>query len=104
MGGDADDNADEIMVPARTGHRGDTGRVQPPPPTVLSVRHAGAVVFPERATLEHSTVQEGVGAEATALGRELEKGGQLNIFQCLWTPPWDDDLLQIPGESDIGGG
>ena len=52
----------------------------------------------------HSAVQEEGGEEATALGRGGLKGGHLKGFQHLWDPPWYGDLLQIPGESDIGGG
>ena len=79
------------------------GGVKPSPPTVHSVQHAGAVAVPERATMEHSVVKEGGGAEAMALGRIGGKCGYLKGVQRLWKPPWDGDLLQIPGNSDIGG-
>ena len=39
----------------------------------------------------------------TAVGGRGGKGGNLKDVKRLWAPPWDDDLLQIPGESDIGG-
>ena len=29
--------------------------------------------------------------------------GHHQVFQCLWAPPVDGDLLQIPGTIDLSG-
>ena len=92
------------MTPTRPGHHGDTGGGQPPPPTVPSVKHSGAVAVPEPDAPLHATVQEVGIAEATALGRGGGKGSHLKGVQFLCTPPLDGDLLQIPGESYLGSG
>ena len=62
------------------------------------------MVGPEWDAQAHSTVHQGSGAEETAIsGGEVEEG-HLQGFQRLWEPPWDVDLLQIPGAGDIGNG
>ena len=71
------------MESARPGHRGNTGGGKPPPPTVPSVLHAGAVEISGQVEPAHGTVHEGGGAEATAVGSEGGKGGNLNGVQCL---------------------
>ena len=54
-----------------------SGGGQPPTPTVPSVRHAGPVEVAERDAPVQSSVQEGGGAEATALGSRGGEGGHL---------------------------
>ena len=50
------------------------------------------------------TVQLGCGAEETEISGGGGEGGQLQVFQRLWAPLRDGDLLQIPGTGDLGGG
>ena len=76
-----------LMALACPGHRGDTRGGQPPPPTVTSVQHVGAVVVSELAALEHITVKEGCGAEVTVLGSGGGNGGHIHETQHLWAPP-----------------
>ena len=52
----------------------------------------------------HNIVQPGCGAEETAISSIRGEGDHLQGFQCLWAPPGDCDLLQIPGTGDLGGG
>ena len=98
-----DGYADELLALARPGHHGGNGGGEPHPSTVTSVQHAGAVAVPEQAAPAHIKVQEGGGEELTALDSGGGKGGHIKGVQRLWTPPSDGNLLQIPGESDLGG-
>ena len=86
-GGDADDHEDALLASARPGNCGHTGGGQPPPPTVPFVRHSDAVTVPEQVAPVQITVQEGVGAEVTAVGGGGLKGGHLMVVQRLWKPP-----------------
>ena len=47
-------------------------------------------------------MHSGSGAEETAISGVGGGGGHHQVFQCLWAPPGDGDLLQIPGTSDLG--
>ena len=47
-----------LLESARPGHCGNTGIGKPPPTTVPSVRHSGAVAFPKRIAQGHSAVQD----------------------------------------------
>ena len=58
---------------------------------------------PEWDAQTHSTVQLGSGAEDMAISGGVVEGGHLQVFQHLWAPPEDADILQIPGTGDIGG-
>ena len=49
----------QFFAPAFPGHRGDTGRGKPPPPTVPSVKYAGAMAGSERYALVHRAIHEG---------------------------------------------
>ena len=82
-----DSHADAPLAPTHPGNHGDNGGGQPPLPTVTSVRHSCAMAVPERAAPAHSAVQEGGGAEATALGGEGGKGSNFKGIQRLWTTP-----------------
>ena len=99
-----DAHAGALLASARPGHSVNTGGGQPPLPTVPYVHHYGAVVVPKRIAQVHSAVQEGGGAEATAFGDGGGKGGDLKGIWCLWAHPRDGPILQVPRESDIGGG
>ena len=92
------------MESKRPVHRGNTGGGRPPPPTVPPVQHYGAVAFLERTTQDHREVQEGGRAKTMAFGGGGSKGGDLKGLQHIQAPPWDGPVLQIPGESNIGGG
>ena len=74
------------------------------PPMVIFLQHYGAVAVPELVLPVNSTVQEGGGAEARAVGGRGGKGGHLTGVQLLWSSPWDGDLLHIPGETNIDKG
>ena len=41
--------------------------------------------------------------EGTAIGSGGGEGGHHQGFQCLWEPPVNGDLVQIPGTGDLGG-
>ena len=45
-----------------------------------------------------------IGAEETVFSGRGGEGGHRHIFQRLWAPPGDGDLLKIPGSVDLGGG
>ena len=92
------------MTPARPGHHVNTGGGQPTPPTVPSMRHACDVEVPKRIAQAHSAVQDGVREEATVLVGRGGKGDDLKVVQHLWEHPHNGKVLQLPGESDIGGG
>ena len=81
MVGDADRHSDALLSPAHLVHRSDTGVGKPPPPTVPSMQNSGSVEFPERAASTYGAVQEGGGAEATALGSGGGKGSHLKGVQ-----------------------
>ena len=68
------------------------------------MQYADVMEVPEQAAPAHIEVQERIGEEATAPASGGGKGGHLKDVQHLWTPPRDGDLLQIPGESDLGSG
>ena len=68
------------------------------------VRHAGAVAVPKRIAQVHSSVQEGGEEESTAFGGGGGKGGDLKVVQRLWEHPLDGPVLQLLGDSIIGGG
>ena len=93
-----------LLESARPGHCGNTGIGKPPPTTVPSVRHSGAVAFPKRIAQAHSAVQERGGSEETAFGGRGGKGGNLKGVQQLWAHPQYGPILQVTEESDIGGG
>ena len=77
--------------------------MQPPPPMMTSMLHAGAVEVTECYAPVHSVVQKGSGEEATALRSGGGEGGHCQDIQRLWAPPVDGDLLLIPGTGDLGG-
>ena len=58
---------------------------------------------PKWDALAHITVQTGSKAEAKTIISRGGEGGHLQGFQCLWAPPGDGELLQIPGTGDLGG-
>ena len=58
----------------------------------------------ERDAFSHGAMKEGGGSEVTALGRKGGECGHIQGIQLVWAPPGYGDLLQIPGEGDIGGG
>ena len=58
---------------------------------------------PEWDAQAHITVHLWKGVEDTVISSEGEEGGHCQVFQCLWAPPGDGDLLQIPGAGDLGG-
>ena len=74
------------------------------PPTVPYVQHTGAVVLPKRTAQAHITVQEGGRAEEMAFVDGGGKGGNLKGVQRLWAHPQDGPIIQLLGESVIGGG
>ena len=78
---------DALLAPACLGHRGNTGRGKPPPPTVSSVQYACSVAVLEWAAPAHSAAQEGGGVEATVFGGGGGKVGNLKGVQGLWGPP-----------------
>ena len=86
-----------------TGHCGDTGGGQPPPPTVPSVRHAGAMVVIDRYAWAHGSMQEGGGAKLKTPGSGGEEGSHIQGVQRVWTSLGDGDLLQIIGAGDLSG-
>ena len=47
-------------------------------------------------------MQPGCGAEETETSSRGGEGGHCQVFQLLWAPPGDGDLLPIPGVGDIG--
>ena len=59
---------------------------------------------PERDSKAHGTMQLGSGVEEMAISGRREEGGHRQIFQRLWAPPVDSDLLKIPRAGDIGDG
>ena len=81
------------MVMERLGQRGDIGRRKPPPPTVTSVQHAGAMAVAEQDASVHRAMQEGGGAEVTALVSGGGEGGLIQVLHRLWIPPGDGDLF-----------
>ena len=87
MGIDTDGHANALLALECLGHRGNTERGKPPPPTVSFVRHAGDVAVPERVTPAHIIWQEAGRAEARAVGGGGGKGGHLMDVQRLWAPP-----------------
>ena len=70
---------------------------------VPPVRHAGDVVVPKWISQDHSTVQEGGGAETTAFGGRGGKGVNIKGVQRLWAHPWYGSAFQVLGGSIIGG-
>ena len=70
----------------------------------VTVWHAGDVEDPKWDAQTHSAVQTGIVEEATACSSRGGETGNYQVFQCLWAPPGDDDLLLIPGTGDLGGG
>ena len=84
MGGNTYGHVGALLASARLGNRGNNGGEKPPPPTVPSVRHSGAVAVPKRIAQSHSAVQEGGRAEAKAFGGGGGKGGNLKgVFKYL---------------------
>ena len=79
-------HVDTLLALAHPGHCGDTVGGKLPPPTVPSVQHTCAVVVRERYSPAHRSVQEGGGAEETALGSRGGKGIRIKGVQRLWTP------------------
>ena len=59
---------------------------------------------PEWDAQAQGTVHLGSGAEETEISGGGGEGGHCQVFQRLWAPPGDGDLLQIPGAGDIGDG
>ena len=86
------------------GYCGNTGGGKLTPPKVPPVQHDGAMTAPKQILQEHSAVQEGGGEEATEFCGVGGKGNSLKGVQHLQTHPRDGPVLQIPGESTIGGG
>ena len=85
--GNADSHDDSLLAPSRPVHRRNTEVGQPPPPTVPSVRHDGAMAVPEWSALAHNAVQEGGRAEAMAIGDRRGKCGNCKGVQRLWDHP-----------------
>ena len=52
----------------------------------------------------HVTVHPGSGVKDIAIGGGGGEGCHFQVFQRLWAPPGDGELLQIPGVGDLGGG
>ena len=53
----------------------------------------------------HGTIHSGRGAEDTEISSwGGGEGGHLQVFQRLWAPPGDGDLLNIPGTGDLRDG
>ena len=70
---------------------------------MLPVKHDGAVAVLKRITQEHRAVQEGSRAETTVFGGGRGKGDDLKGVKHLQAHPQDGPVLQIHGESNIGG-
>ena len=68
MGRDTDSHVGEFLALARPEYCGDLGESKPPPPTVPSVWHAGAMVGSGWDASTHCAIQEGGGAKETASG------------------------------------
>ena len=76
-----------LLSSARLGHRGNNIVRQPPAPMVPPVQHDGDVEVPKWISQDHSTVQEGGGAETTAFGGRGGKGVNIKGVQSLWAHP-----------------
>ena len=90
-------HAGALLASAHLVHYGATGGGQPPPPTLPSVQHAGAVVVPKLIAQSHRAVQEGRGVEVKAFGGKGGKGIDLKVVQRLWANPQYDPVLQVSG-------
>ena len=97
-------HAGEFMAPACLGHHDDTRGGKPPPLTVSSVQHSGAMSVFEWDASAHCAMQEGGGVKATAPDSRRGEGGHIQGFQCIWTPPEDGDIFQILEAGDLSGG
>ena len=97
-------HADALLAPAIPGHRDNTGVGKLSPPMVPSVPHSGDVSVPKWSATAHDVVQEGARAEETSAGSRWGTGAYFTGVQHLWAPPGDGNILQIPGEVDLGGG
>ena len=61
----------------------------------------GAVEFPEWDAKGHGPIQLGSRAEEMAIIGIGGEGVQHQVFQRIWEPPGDGDLLQIPGVGNL---
>ena len=100
-GGDAVGHAGVFLEPARPGHRGDVGIGQPTPPTVTSVRHAGAMAGFEQDTSAHRAMHKGGAEKETATGSGGREGSHIQGLQHVWIPPGYGDLFLILGAGDL---
>ena len=73
-GWDTDGDEDTFLAPACPGHRDHLGGGKPPPPKVLTMRHAGPVADPQWETSRYRDVQEWGGAEDTATAGDRSAG------------------------------
>ena len=59
---------------------------------------------PEWDAQAHGTMHSGRGEEETTISRGGREVDHSQVFQRLWSPPRDGDLLQIPRAGDLGNG
>ena len=67
------------------------------------MQHFSAMAVFERDASAHRAMQEGKGLKSMASGSRQGEGGHIQVFQLVWTPPGDGDLIQILGIGNIRG-
>ena len=81
-------------------HNSDPGVGEPHPPPLTQVQYSFSVGISQRLSVHHIPLQEGIGAEAPALGGVGGTGVGRYGVQGLWPPSHNCIILQIPSEGD----